>query len=172
MTEPTTVVAGIVIPSSSPMFLALVALHVCVALVCIATGLVAMLSPKRFGRHPRFGATYYWFLSVVFASATILSIIRWEDDKELFALAIASFATATLGRAALRGRWRRWVRLHIAGMGASYVFLLIAFYIDNGKNLPVWRDLPTVSYWLIPSAVGAVLVIRALLFHPLAARPG
>ena len=170
MSDPTTVIAGIVIPSTSPLFLTVVAMHVLVALICVVTGLIAMLSPKRFGRHPRFGSTYYWFLSAVFATATILSVMRWEEDKALFVLAVISFATGTLGRAALRGRWRHWARLHIAGMGASYIFLLIAFYVDNGKNLPVWRDLPAVSYWLIPLMVGTPIVIGALLFHPLAAQ--
>ena len=33
------------------------------------------------------------------------------------------------------------MKLHITGMGTSYVLLLTAFYVDNGKNLPLWRDL-------------------------------
>jgi hypothetical protein len=47
-------------------------------------------------------------------------------------------------------------------MGASYILLLTAFYVDNGKNLPVWRTLPHPAYWLLPSAVGLPLVARAL----------
>jgi hypothetical protein len=39
-------------------------------------------------------------------------------------------------------------------MSASYVLLLTAFYVDNGKHLPVWRSLPHLAYWLLPSAVG------------------
>ena len=53
-------------------------------------------------------------------------------------------------------------------MGLSYVLLLIAFYVDNGKNLPLWKDLPSVVYWLLPSAIGIPLIIWALLRHPLA----
>jgi hypothetical protein len=59
---------------------------------------------------------------------------------------------------------------HLLGMGASYVFLLIAFYVDNGKNLPVWRDLPPATYWLIPSAIGIPLMLFVLLRHPLTRR--
>ncbi len=34
--------------------------------------------------------------------------------------------------------------------------MLTAFYVDNGKSLPLWQDLPaTLTYWLLPSAVGA-----------------
>jgi hypothetical protein len=45
--------------------------------------------------------------------------------------------------------------------------MLIAFYVDNGKQLPVWRDLPHVIYWLLPLAVAMPLIIRALFKHPL-----
>ncbi len=44
----------------------------------------------------------------------------------------------------------------ILDMGGSYVVMLTAFYVDNGKSLPLWQDLPaTLTYWLLPSAVGA-----------------
>ncbi len=165
-----TIIAGIVIPSDSLFFLAVVGLHVLVALVCVITGVVAMLSNKRPGRHPTFGTIYYWCLSVVFASATVLSVIRWAEDYHLFVLGVLSFTAASLGRTALRRHWRNWVRLHIASMGTSYVFLLIAFYVDNGKNLPVWRELPPTTYWLLPAALGVPVIVYVLLRHPLTRR--
>ena len=68
---------------------------------------------------------------------------------------------------------RYWVRLHIVGMGLSYILMLVAFYADNGKQLPLWKDLPHFMYWLIPMAVGIPLIVRALLWPPLArARAG
>ena len=171
MTDNETIIAGIVIPSDSPFFLTVVGLHVLVALVCVIAGIIAMFSNKRPGQHPTFGTIYYWCLSAVFASATVLSAIRWAEDYHLFVLGVFSFAAASLGRTALRRRGHNWVRLHIAGMGTSYVFLLIAFYVDNGKNLPLWKDLPPVTYWLLPAALGVPLIIRALLRHPLAQHP-
>ena len=63
-------------------------------------------------------------------------------------------------------RWRHWARLHISGMGASYVLLLIAFYVDNGKNLPLWKELPPIAYWLLPAAIRIPLIVHALLWHP------
>jgi hypothetical protein len=77
-----------------------------------------------------------------------------------------SFTAASVARTALRHRWHGWVRLHIGGMGLSYVLLLTAFYVDNGPNLPLWRELPPLAYWLAPSAVGLPLILRALLRHP------
>jgi hypothetical protein len=47
-------------------------------------------------------------------------------------------------------------------MGLSYVLMLTAFYVDNGKNLPVWRDLPYLAYWVLPGAVGIPLIVNAL----------
>jgi hypothetical protein len=63
------------------------------------------------------------------------------------------------------------VKLHITGMGVSYILLLTAFYVDSGKNLPLWRDLPPVAYWLAPALVGIPLIARALLWHTLARTP-
>src|SRR5436190_8966267 len=71
-----TVVLGIPIPSTSPTFLTIVGLHVAVGLVCVVAGAIAMLSPKRSGRHPTFGTIYYWSLVAVFVSATALSVLR------------------------------------------------------------------------------------------------
>ena len=161
-------VAGINVPFRSPMLVALVGLHILFGLACVVTGIVAMLSEKRRGRHPSFGTTYYWCLAVVFASATVLAASRWREDYSLFVLGLLSFLAATLGRSARRHRWRHWFGLHVTGMGVSYVLLITAFYVDNGKNLPLWRDLPTVAYWVLPSAVGVPLIARALLRHPLA----
>ena len=91
----------------------------------------------------------------------------------MFILGALSFACGWFGRSALRHRWRYWVRLHIAGMGLSYILMLVAFYVDNGKQLPLWKDLPHFMYWLIPMAVGIPLIVRALLWPPLArARAG
>ena len=170
MTPDTTVVAGIPIPSTSPVFLAVVGLHVAVGLVCVVAGAIAMLSAKRPGRHPTFGTIYYWGLVAVFVSASGLSAVRWAEDHHLFILGLLALAAASLGRTARRQRWAGWVRLHIAGMGLSYILLLTAFYVDNGKSLPLWRDLPPITYWLLPLAVGLPLIVHALLRHPLVGR--
>jgi uncharacterized membrane protein len=165
--EETTVVAGIPIPSTSPIFLTVVGLHVLVGLVCVVAGAIAMLSPKRSGRHPTFGTIYYWGLVAVFVSATGLSVVRWDEDYHLFILGVLALASASFGRAARRRRWTGWVRLHITGMGLSYILLLTAFYVDNGKSLPLWKELPPIAYWLLPAVVGLPLIIHALFRHPL-----
>jgi hypothetical protein len=96
---------------------------------------------------------------VVVASAAWLAALRWPRDAYLLVLGTLSLTAATLGRTARRHRWRwqrwRWIGLHLVGMSASYILLLTAFYVDNGKNLPVWRSLPHLAYWLLPARSGS-----------------
>lgn len=171
MGDGSTDIAGIEIPSANPVFLTVVGIHVLLGLACVVTGAIAMLSPKRRGRHPRNGTIYFWCLAGAFLTAAALAAVRWAQDYHLFVLGALSFAAAYFGRRARQERRRHWARLHIAGMGSSYVLLLIAFYVDNGKSLPLWRDLPALAYWLVPAAIGVPLIVRALLWHPLVRQP-
>jgi hypothetical protein len=162
MADKGVVVLGIPIPSSSPVFLGIVAVHVMAGLVCTVAGIVAMSAPKRAGRHPGAGSVYYWSLVVVCLSTAALSFLRWPENAHLFVLGILSFGAGALGRTARRQLWRGWLRLHIAGMAISYILLLTAFYVDNGPHLPLWRSLPPLAYWLLPSVVGLPLLVWAL----------
>ncbi len=164
-------VAGIEVPSTSPIFLTIVALHVLLGLACVITGAVAMLSPKRQGRHPNFGRIYFWCLSAVVVSASGLSAVHWTQDYPLFILGSLSFAAALAGRVARRTHWPGWVRLHIIAMGVSYILLLTAFYVDNGKSLPGWKELPPIAYWIFPAGIGSPIIVYTLLRHPLVQGP-
>jgi hypothetical protein len=170
VTDQGVVVLGIPVPSSSPVFLALVAVHVLAGLVCAVAGIAAMLSPKRAGRHPSAGAVYYWSLGVVFLSMAALSLLRWPHDIHLFILGILSFSAAAIGRMARRRLWRGWLSMHVTSMTVSYILLLTAFYVDNGPNLPLWRSLPPFAFWLLPSLIGGPLLIWVLTHHPLIVR--
>lgn len=161
-------VAGIPVPSDAPLFFLVLGVHVLFGMTGVVTGCVAMLSPKGPGRHPRFGACYYWSLAIVFASAATLSAVRWADDYPLFVLGTLSFVSAAVARTARRHRWRRWARLHIGGMGGSYILLLTAFYVDNGPNLPLWGRLQPIAFWTLPAAVGLPLLVWQSFRHPLA----
>jgi hypothetical protein len=163
-----TTLAGIEIPSTDPFFLVMVGIHVPLGVVCVVVGALAMLSKKQRGRHSSFGKVYFWSLLALFASATSLSVMRWAEDYHLFVLGAFSCASAWLGRTALRRRWRGWARVHLTGMGSSYILLLVAFYVDNGNQLPVWKDLPPFTYWLLPLGVGIPIIAWALSQHPVA----
>lgn len=164
----TTTVFGIPVPSTNPLFLVVVRFHILVGIVCVAAGITAMLSNKGRGRHATFGTSYYWSLAVVVALATGLSVVRWAENYHLFFLGTLSLIAATVGRTAMRRRWRNWVGLHVVGMGLSYILMLTAFYVDNGKNLPLWRELPQWAFWVLPAELGLPIILYALLRHPLA----
>lgn len=161
-------VAGIVIPTSDPKFLVILVIHVAAGLLCVVAGAIAMLSRKARGNHTRAGNLYYRSLMVLFATMSALAAMRWAQDYHLFILGFLSFSAAAAGRRFVkhRGPWR--VRAHVIGMGTSYVLLLVAFYVDNGPNLPLWRSLPSVAYWGLPLLLGGPLVTRAVMWHPLA----
>jgi uncharacterized membrane protein len=165
--ENTTVVLGIPIPSTDPVFIASVGVHVLFGLAAVITGAVAMLSKKGRGRHSNLGTVYFWSLFGVFVTMSTLSFMRWAENYHLFILGALSFTSAYFGRTAARRRWRQWPRLHLTGMGASYILMLTAFYVDNGKNLPLWKELPEIAFWFLPSAIGVPLVLNALFRHPL-----
>ncbi len=159
---------GIEVPSSDPVFLGIVfGVHIPLGMACVVAGATAMLRKKGQGGHSTAGKVYFWCLAALFVSATILSLLRWGEDFALFIFGAAAFACALVGRSAIWLRWPYWTRLHLTGMGSSYALMIAAFYVDNGKQLPVWRDLPPVIYWLLPIAVAGLLIGRALLTHPL-----
>ncbi|CAN7258714.1 hypothetical protein LJR231_001123 [Phyllobacterium sp. LjRoot231] len=166
--EATTVILGIPIPSTDPVFLAIVGVHVLFGLATATTGAVAMLSQKGRGRHSNWGTLYFWCLFGLFTTMSSLSFIRWAQNYHLFILGTLSFGSAYIGRTAARRRWYQWPRLHLTGMGASYIFMLTAFYVDNGKNLPLWKELPDIAFWFLPGVLGVPLIIYALVRHPLA----
>src|SRR6185503_9172815 len=102
MTDAGVVVLGIPIPSSSPLFLSIVAVHVAAGITCTVAGIVAMLAPKRSGRHPSAGTVYYWSLVVVFLSMAALYILRWPANTHLFILGVLSYGAGVAGRMAQR----------------------------------------------------------------------
>jgi hypothetical protein len=170
MTDEGVVILGIPIPSSSPAFLSIVAVHVAAGITCTIAGIVAMVAPKREGRHPSAGTVYYWSLVVVFLSMAALSILRWPANNHLFVLGILSFGAGFVGRMARRRLWSGWLRMHVSGMALSYILLLTAFYVDNGPHLPIWRSLPPLAHWLLPSIVGLPILIWAMTRHPFVLR--
>src|SRR5262245_58650978 len=116
MTDAGVVVLGIPIPSSSPVFLSIVAVHVIAGINCTLSGIVAMLAPKRSGRHPTAGTVYFWSLVVVFLSMAALSILRWPANTHLLILGLVAFGAGVVGRTARRQLWSGWLTIHVTGM--------------------------------------------------------
>ena len=151
---------GIPIPDEGPVFAVAVAVHIIAGLTAVVSGVVAMVSRKGGRIHIAFGRIYVGGIAVVFASMAILAVIRWPLDNHLAILGLIALIATLYGFVNRRRHGAdRW---HILAMGVSYVVLLTAFYVDNGPFLPVWNLLPTWSFWVIPSLVGAPIIIRAI----------
>jgi hypothetical protein len=155
-------VLGIHVPSSAPVFLAFLAVHVTAALTAVASGAWAALTRRKArGRHTRLGDVYFWAICTVFATATAMAVMRWREDYHLFLIGAVAFGAALTGLMARRRHWPGDAA-HIVGMGGSYIALLTAFYVDNGKQLPIWDRLPAAAYWVLPGLIGVPLIYRAL----------
>jgi hypothetical protein len=131
-------------------------------LSAVTTGAAAALTRKGSSRHIRAGRWFYRAITTVFVTATALAIMRWRQDYQLFLIGTVAFAAATTGYLHRRRRWQGDTG-HIAGMGAGYVAMLTAFYVDNGPHLPVWDRLPPLAFWFLPGAIGAPIIARAVL---------
>jgi len=154
-------ILGDQVGSTAPAFLAVLAVHVIAGLAAVITGAVAALARKGSPRHVRAGRWYYRAITVVFATAAALAAMRWAQDWYLFLLGAVAFAAATAGYLHRR-RHRPGDTGHIAGMGIAYTAMLTAFYVDNGPHLPLWDRLPALAFWLLPSAIAAPLIVRAI----------
>lgn len=155
-------ILGDQVGSTAPVFLTFLAVHVVAGLTAVITGAAAALSRKGSARHVRAGRWYYRAITVVFATATALAVMRWRQDYYLLVIGAVAFTAATIGDQHRR-RHRPGDTGHIAGMGTAYVAMLTAFYVDNGPHLPLWDRLPALAFWLLPSAIGAPIIARAIL---------
>jgi uncharacterized membrane protein HdeD (DUF308 family) len=155
-------VLGDQVGSTAPVFLAFLAVHVIAGLTAVISGAAAALTRKGSARHIRSGRWFYRAITVVFATATALAVMRWRQDYDLFLIGVVAFTAATIG-VWHRRRHRPGDTGHITGMGIGYAAMLTAFYVDNGPHLPLWDRLPVLAFWLLPSAVAAPLIIRAVI---------
>jgi hypothetical protein len=153
---------GTEVGSTAPLFLAVLTVHVLAGLTAVVTGATAALARKGSPRHIHTGRWYYRGITTVFVTALALTAIRPRQDWHLAAIGLIAFTAATIGYQHRR-RHRPGDTPHITGMGASYIAMLTAFYVDNGSHLPLWDRLPTIAYWLLPAAVGVPITARAVI---------
>lgn len=83
---------------------------------------------------------------------SVLSLMRWAEDypppvHSRDPLSYVDVSGTHCGAAAVSPV----PRLHLTGMSLSYILMLTAFYVDNGKSLPLWKELPPIADWLLPA---------------------
>ena len=145
--------------------------HALAGLTTGVTGVVAFSVPKGPARHHRWGKRYLWAYSVVLLTATILSVQRWTADAYLFFLAVLGSSFALVGYSVRRFRQAPWVKhvfgeywvvAHLVGMIGSYVVLWTAFYVDNAHLIPGLKELPTLTFWVLPTVIALPFLVRSI----------
>jgi uncharacterized membrane protein len=68
--SPITIAFGLPIPSTDALFLAIVRIHILLALAAVISGGVAMLSRKGRGSHANYGTIYFWAISDKYVKRT------------------------------------------------------------------------------------------------------
>jgi hypothetical protein len=151
-------------------FLPLV-VHALAGLTTGVTGVLAFRAPKRRGRHHQWGKSYLWAYTMVFLTATILSLQRMPADAYLLVLATLGYGLALGGYAARRFRQepqvrrfvgKQWIVVHIIGVIGSYVVLWTAFYVDNAHLIPGLKELPTLTFWVLPTLIAIPFLVVSL----------
>jgi len=145
--------------------------HAWAGLATGVLGIVTFCTPKRQERHPRLGTRYLWAYTLVFLTATVLSVQRWSVDAYLFGLATLGYGLALSGYAVRRFRrepWirrifgKQWVIAHIVGMIGSYVVLWTAFYVDNAHLIPLLNQVPPLTFWVLPTLIGLPFMVLSI----------
>ncbi len=151
-------------------FLPLV-VHALAGLTTGVTGVLAFRAPKRRGRHHQWGKRYLWAYTVVFLTANILALQRMPADTYLLVLATIGFGLALCGYCARLFRkepivqrllGKQWVVAHIIGEIGSYVVLWTAFYVDNAHLIPGLKELPTLTFWVLPTLITLPFLVVSL----------
>lgn len=143
------------------MWTAVLIIHIASGSLALLAGPVALLLPKRRGRHPRVGTAYVVLVGALAASAIGLAVMKpavWW----LGLVAGATLAAALAGRELPRRRPSGWLPLHISLMCGSYVSLTTALFVVN-------LGFGSVLAWTLPTVVGTPLI--ALRAYRAAANP-
>ena len=156
-------ILGDQVGSTAPVFLAFLAVHVIAGLTAVITGAVAALTRKGSPRHIWVGRWFYRAITVVFGTATVLAAMRWRQDYYLFIIGFGARSPRRRSATSTVAGTGPATPATSPGSGIGYVAMLTAFYVDNGPHLPLWDRLPTVSFWLLPTVIGAPIIIRAVI---------
>jgi uncharacterized membrane protein len=139
-----------------------VAVHVGCGVTAVLCGAGAMVTRKGSRRHRRLGRLHLVALVGLGATAPVLAAVDWAHRWHLVVLGCVALGSAMAGFVAVRFLRPARLTVHIVGMGAGYVAMLTAFYVDNGPRLPLWDQVPVVVLWVLPGLVGGTLIVRSL----------
>ena len=139
-------------------FQILLIIHIIFGIICLFSGVIAMSAKKRRGIHTKWGELYHASYVVIFITAIILSILRWEEIAYLFYVALFSYSFAIYGYLARKRRWKNWIHHHIRGMLGSFIGAVTALLVNIGDMVPLLNQLPKLWLWFIPTIIGIPII--------------
>jgi hypothetical protein len=134
--------------------------HIITGTICLISGIFAMSSKKKRGKHTVSGEIYHWSYVLVFLTAIVMSIMHWQTSQYLFYIALFSYGLALLGYLAVKKKWRNWIGAHIGGMLGSYIGIITATLVVNIPNIPVLNEQPILLFWFLPTIIGTPLIFK------------
>lgn len=162
-----TIIFGIPVPSDNEVFLTFIVAHIILGLICLLTGLLAILTNKTSGTHKYIGKMYFLSYTVLFITIVTTSIMRWPHNIHLLTIGSFGYSLAFIGRGMAQNHPKNWPRFHTTFMGLSYAFLLAGFYVDNGRHLPFWNQFSKWQLFVFPFVICVPIIIYTLIRHPL-----
>ncbi len=142
------------------MFNLFLIVHIVTGIICLVSGLFAMLSKKKKGRHSLAGELYHGSFIVVFITVIMLSVSNWEESGYLLYIGVFSYGMALLGYLAVKIKWKNWLALHISGMLGSYIGIATATITVNISKIPLLNELPILLFWLLPTIIGTPIIMK------------
>lgn len=138
-----------------PYFLAV---HIAAGSVCLLAGALSAWARKRKGLHTVVGEVYHGSYVLVFLTAVVMAVLKWQELAYLFYIALFSYGLALYGY--LAGKWRRsgWLNHHIRGMLGSYIGVITAVLVVNGGPLSSALGIPSLSLWFLPTIIGSPII--------------
>ena len=88
-------------------------------IICLISGLFAMLSKKKRGKHTIFGEIYHWSYFILFVAAVDMTIMNWEKVSRSFISLHFPMDCFTCLYGGIN-KWKNWFNFHIGGMLISY----------------------------------------------------
>ena len=134
------------------MWTTLLIIHIMSGSLALLAGPVAMMLPKRRGRHAKLGTGYVALVGLLSASAIGLAAMKpalWW----LGVIAGATLAAALAGRELRRRHPPGWLPQHISLMSGSNISLTTALLVVN-------LGLGSVLAWALPAVAGTPLIAR------------
>jgi hypothetical protein len=142
------------------LFNVLLITHIFTGAICLISGIIAMSSKKKKGKHSISGEIYHWSYVLVFITALVMSILHWQQSQYLFYIALFSYGLALGGYLAVKKKWKNWIGAHIGGMLGSYIGIVTAILVVNIPSIPGLNELPILIFWFLPTIIGTPLIFK------------